>query len=286
MCSDLNEDGIRFLLDPFRLRLLCKMTDVWLDIFDDFLELKTLILSKEPFEGLPSTSGVASACQREAETSPNRFHFNGVMWEISFEGDREKGIQLFKGKKGFYYWARLLAHPYTVFKPIDFIKADLQDVRSKPSPESEADKAHGKEVAFDDSDVGERLWSRKEKRMDATYITDLKNRVRGLQSARHQAVSSKNDELLKCLDNELNRIEELLRRDINIRGVIRNISTSEAEKQRKSVCNALERARNSIADKLPSLAVHLDRYRKSGSEISYDPPGNLSKWHVDVRPSQ
>lgn len=284
--TDPDENGIGFPKHPLRWRLLFNVFTSSAAAIDAFLSPERVIASNEPFEDWAIASGPTLELRAETEGSPNQFRFNGVVWEVSFESESDKGLQQFKGMKGFYHWARLLAQPYTVFKPIDFIMADLQEVRSRPSSERDAEASFGEVVAFDEDDGGEPSWTQEERSMDALYINQLKQRVQGLQAAREQAISSENNEVLMRIDDELSRIEERVRLDTNIKGKVRRISSSAGERHRKNVRNALERARDSIGARLPLLADHLKRHLKSGSEFSYDQPGDLAMWDVSVRSAE
>jgi hypothetical protein len=284
--SEPNSDGVCYPMHPLNWRLLFNVFTSSVAAIDALLKPERVITSNEPFEDWAIASRQEPIPESRIETGGmlNRFHFNGVVWEVGFEGESEKGFQFFKGLKGFHFWARLLAQPYAVFKPIDFIKADLRDVRSRPSSERHAEESFVEDVTSDDDGGGNQLWTKEDKRMDSLYRNQLKQQVDRLQAARGRAISSKNDEMLKHIDDELDSIKRRVRLDSNHKRRTRRISTTDTERQRKSVGNTLERARKSIGKRLPLLADHLKRHLYSGSQFSYEPPGDLALWDVAVEP--
>jgi hypothetical protein len=191
----------------------------------------------------------------------NRFQRAGNVWNLEFDGHT---IYL-PDSKGLQYLGWLVRHPNVEFNALELVLAIA------PTADGSQEHSGSSTDALRDGSLSVRLGTG-----DAGPILDqtAKNEYKRLLNDIEEEIAE-----AKMIGN-IDRIEELhTQRDwvlgqlstaVGLGGRDR-IASSDVERARTSVTNAIRRAEKSIEKAHPALAAHL-RYIKKGRFFSYDPP--------------
>ena len=196
----------------------------------------------------------------------NRFQRHGSAWIMEFDCE----VIRLGDSKGLRYLAYLLRHPYKEISGVEL----AQEI---------AGTAHTRKAAFDaigsseasltvrigTGDAGSRL--------DDQAKMEYKARLAEIDGEMSDAEELGDAEGVEVLKNEREAILAQLESATGIGGRDRVVS-SDLERARTTVTNAIRRAKTQIAKVHPALADHL-RYIDTGLFFSYAPPhDNVPNW--------
>jgi hypothetical protein len=110
--------------------------------------------------------------------------------------------------------------------------------------------------------------------LDPEAFDSYRSRVQDLEDRLAQAERNNDQSQKELLQEERDQITDELLQATGLGGRHRK-SHDDAEKIRKSVCNAIARAIEAIHEHLPELADHLKLHIKLGSFVTYKPDASL-----------
>lgn len=190
------------------------------------------------------------------------FRLIGEKWQLTFDDE----TVYMNDRIGIRYIAYLLA------RPDDEISAILlyQAVNLKGPPSLEAEE----EWQIKDSFYTEALENRDSENpiplSDKKAIKAYKAKLSELYEELQDAERYFSDEEKTRIQGEIDKIEQHFGKVLGLGGMARK-ADDESEKIRKSVSNAITRARQKILEKHYILGRHLEKYISTGMVISYRP---------------
>lgn len=192
--------------------------------------------------------------------SPNEpaFISRGATWEVSFDGQT---VSL-QNRKGARYIARLLQTPGREWHCAEVIAVDAGQPFTPPNVSA--------------GDIS-----------DTASVRQYRHRLDALEGEILEAESAGNTEQVLLLKEQADGIENHLRSVTGLGGVPRR-AADDNERARKSVSNAITRARDGIKDHHFTLWQHLLNHVKTANFCVYEPPVGMVSWTVafaDRRPS-
>jgi hypothetical protein len=200
----------------------------------------------------------------ETTQIPERtFRREGEYWTISYEG---RVIRM-KHSKGLAFIAHLLGHPGREFHVTDIIPL----AHSEPGGAVDA-KARDSTIRSDLGDAGPAL--------DATSKSSYRQRLRDLREELDEAISARDSGKAAKVQEEMEFLSQELARAVGLGGRDRKIS-SEAERARLRVTNAIRSAIRKIAKQHSALGRYLAISLRTGSICSFEPAaGSPGAWHL------
>jgi hypothetical protein len=192
--------------------------------------------------------------------SPNEpaFISRGAIWEVSF-GGKTTSVQ---NRKGARYIARLLETPGREWHCAEVIAVDAGQTFTPPNVSA--------------GDLS-----------DTASVRQYRHRLDALEGEILEAENAGNTEQVLLLKERAGDIEKHLKSVTGLGGVPRR-ATDDNERARKSVSNAITRARDGIKDHHFTLWQHLLNHVKTANFCVYEPPAGMVSWTVafaDRRPS-
>ncbi len=219
-----------------------------LKILDDEIEYRLLA---RPAVAPDAAKQPAS---RQAETEVNVFRRGRDFWTISFAG---KTTQM-KAQTGYAFIAELLR------RPGEAISVEELDRLVKKAPlVHRGTRQNGHRAKPASPDRGSPVADPKTK---AQVLDRMRTLRKELDEATVNGVASEGAK------SELERLEKYIRSSEGLGGHSRSLTTSEPERARKRVCNAIDRAIDSLgADDHQALWLHLKNSLDLGRECTYRP---------------
>lgn len=187
---------------------------------------------------------------RDEVAADNVFRCKGDFWEVAFDGSPVKHIS---NTKGMRYIHRLLWEPGRVMSAVDLMAAEA-----------------GIDGRLASGTPGEEIDDRGRLEMRRMYQELLGERAKAEKVG---------DETARALvQKEITIVEEELLRRLCLDGTPRE--SSDAERVRKSVSNALRRGIERFRGQLPGLWRHLNTSIQSGGTVQYVPAQEID-WILD-----
>jgi hypothetical protein len=204
----------------------------------------------------------------ESMVTSNDFRMEGNYWTLKFEG---KVIRQ-RDSKGLQHIARLLARPGKEIPTVE-----LQRLASNEITACSGDSGHQSDTRTTGISVTGSLGGGEEL-LDESARTELRARLRQLNTDREAATQSNNDAQLQVIDLETQRIKDHLEAGMSLGRRPRRQPNS-SEKARQTVSSSIRNALGRIGKAHDPLWRHLKESLKLGTSCSYSPHDPV-KWRL------
>jgi hypothetical protein len=200
----------------------------------------------------------------EEAISLNIFRLVDGKWQIRFNGlemSRKRSVAL-------TYIHELLSIRHGTISPTELLTRHYGESRLVKSKEEFVDEGYSELHLGTQSNFAEAILTDDARRRMTAALFELKEDLAQLRDAGEVALAFEKKQ-------EIERVEELLRqtkfRNHNAR------FNGRADRDRKSVCIAIARGLEHIAEDHPALARHLDNSIRTGRRCSYEPETDI-RW--------